>query len=145
MANKRYFLALAGLLVAALAVTAQNKGPETYKTRLFALPADAKTRPDLAGSGNVTGTLNGNKLTIAGTFEGLKSAATSAKIHNAVAAGVRGPAIADLTVTKSPSGSISGSADLTAPQLENLRKGGIYVQLYSEKAAEGVLWGWLLK
>jgi hypothetical protein len=60
-------------------------------------------------------------------------------------AGVRGPAIQDLTISKAVSGTISGSADLTPPQLENLRKGGLYVQIYSEKAPEGVLWGWLIK
>ena len=90
-----------------------------------------------------TAALTGTKLTVTGTFEGLRSPATVAKLHTAVAAGVRGPEFQDLTITKATSGSISGSADLTPQQLQNLRKGGIYVQIHSERGAEGVLWGWL--
>ncbi len=116
---------------------------ETYKTRLSALPADAKTRPDLAGVGSVTATLSGTKLTVNGTFEGLKTNAVAAKLQNGIVAGVRGPAFADLTITKSTSGTISGSADLDPQQLQNLKKGGIYVQIYTEKPTDGTLWGWL--
>jgi len=116
---------------------------ETYKTRLAPLPADAKTRPDLAGVGSVTATLSGTKLTVNGTFEGLKTNAVSAKLQNGIVAGVRGPAFAALTITKGTSGSISGSADLNPQQLQNLKKGGIYVQIYTEKPTDGTLWGWL--
>ena len=116
---------------------------ETYKTRLSPLPADAKTRPDLAGVGSVTATLSGSKLTVSGSFEGLKTNAVSAKLQNGIVAGVRGPAFADLTITKGTSGSISGSADLNPQQIQNLKKGGIYVQIYTEKPTDGTLWGWL--
>ena len=118
---------------------------DTFKTRLSALPADAKTRPDLAGTGTVTATLAGTKLTVKGTFEGLKTNAVSAKLHAAVApvAGVRGPAISDLTVTKATSGDITGTVELNANQVESLKKGGLYVQLYTEKPTDGTLWGWL--
>jgi len=116
---------------------------DTYKARLSALPADAKTRVDLAGTGSVTATLSGTKLTVSGTFEGLKTNAVSAKLQNGIMAGVRGPAFADLIVTKAMNGSITGSADLNPQQLQNLKKGGIYVQLYTEKPADGTLWGWL--
>jgi hypothetical protein len=87
----------------------------------------------------------GTKLTVNGTFEGLKTPATVARLHGAVMAGVRGPAIQDLTISKAVSGTITGTVDLTTPQLENLRKGGLYVQIHSEKAPEGALWGWLIK
>jgi hypothetical protein len=60
-------------------------------------------------------------------------------------AGMRGPVIADLTVSKATSGTISGTVDLNSQQLDSLRKGGLYIQLHSEKAPDGVLWGWLLK
>jgi len=80
-----------------------------------------------------------------GDVEGLLAAATTADLHSAVAAGVRGPAIADLTISKATSGTIGGSIDLTPQQLASLHKGGLYVQIYSEKAPEGVLWGWFLK
>jgi len=87
---------------------------------------------------------SGTKLTVNGTFEGLKTNAVSAKLQNGIVAGVRGPAFADLTITKAMSGTITGSADLDPQQLQNLKKGGIYVQIYTEKPTDGTLWGWLL-
>lgn len=135
----RIFAAL--MLTAVLA--AQSGG--TYKARLSAVPADARTRPALAGLGSATATLSGSKLTVSGSFEGLLSPATTAQLHLAVTAGVRGPVIQDLTISKATSGTLSGSVDLTADQIEKLQKGGVYVQIQSEKEPEGVLWGWLLK
>ena len=126
----------------ALSLAAQS---ESFKARLSALPADARTRASLAGSGSASALLAGAKLTITGSFEGLLSAATTASLHSAVAAGVRGPAIADLTISKAISGTISGSIELTPAQLASLHKGGLYVQIHSEKAPDGVLWGWLLR
>ena len=131
----------AGFIWMAISLVAQD----ATKARLSPVPADQKTRADLAGSGSVTATLAGTRLTINGTFEGLKSPATMAELHSGVAAGVRGPLVAALTVTKATSGSISGTADLTPAQMANYRKGGFYLELYSEKTPEGVLWGWLLK
>lgn len=146
MACLRYVAALmvVGLGVGWLAVPSAAQSGETYKTRLSALPADARTRPDLAGTGMVTATLSGTKLTVNGTFEGLKTNAVSAKLQNGIIAGVRGPAFADLTITKAMSGTISGSANLDPQELQNLKKGGIYVQIYTEKPTDGTLWGWLL-
>ena len=131
----------AGFIWMAISLVAQD----ATKARLSPVPADQKTRADLAGSGSVTATLAGTRLTINGTFEGLKSPATMAELHSGVAAGVRGPLVAALTVTKATSGAISGTADLTPAQVANYRKGGFYLELYSEKTPEGVLWGWLLK
>lgn len=138
MPFKRYLIvALAGL-----SLVAQTK--ETFKARLSATPADARTRAALGGSGTAAAALEGMKLTVTGSFEGLVSPATTASLHSAVAAGVRGPAIADLTISNATSGTISGSADLTPQQMTSLHKGGVYVLINSEKAPEGVLWGWLL-
>jgi hypothetical protein len=131
--------------VMGIGLLALAQSGETYKARLTALPADARTRPELAGIGSASAVLTGSKLAITGSFDGLRSAATTAQLHSAVAAGVRGPAIHDLTVSKATSGSISGSIDLTAPQVESLKKGGLYIQIQSEKAPEGVIWGWLLR
>src|SRR5579859_5654484 len=133
------------VLAIALAVSGLAQGTETYKARLTAVPADARTRPTLAGIGSATATLSGTKLTTTGMFEGLLSPASMAQLHSAVAAGVRGPAIGDLTIPKATSGSISGSFDLTPQQVESLHKGGLYIEIHSEKAPDGVIWGWLIK
>ena len=133
----------AGLL--ALGSSLQAQGKDTYKARLSAVPADAGTRPELAGLGEATGTLAGAKLTVSGSFEGLLSPATTAQLHSAVAAGVRGPVIGDLTISKATSGTLSGTFDLTPEQVERFHKGGLYIEIHSEKAPEGVIWGWLMK
>ena len=144
MACLRYAVALVvGLGVGWFGIPSAAQSGDTYKTRLSALPADAKTRPDLAGTGSVTAVLSGTKLTVNGTFDGLRTNAVSAKLHNGIVAGVRGPAFADLTISKAMSGTLSGSADLDSQQLQNLKKGGIYVQIYTERPTDGTLWGWL--
>jgi DNA-binding transcriptional regulator YdaS (Cro superfamily) len=140
--NRRVAVAVMGI-VFGLSLAAQNG--ETFKARLSPLPADARTRADLAGSGAASAVLSGTKLAITGSFEGLRTAATTASLHGSVAAGVRGPAIGDLTISKATSGTITGSIELTPQQLTSLRKGGLYVQIHSEKAPDGVLWGWLLR
>jgi hypothetical protein len=117
----------------------------TYKARLSSVAADARTRPQLAGLGSASAALSGSKLTITGSFDGLLSPATAAQLRAGVAAGVRGPVIQELTISKAVSGTISGSADLNPQQIETLHKGGFYIQILSEKAPDGVLWGWLLR
>ena len=74
----------------------------------------------------------------------LASPATQAKIFKSPKPGVRGEAILDLKVSGGPSGTIAGQFDLTAAQVQELAASRYYVQLSSEKAAEGNLWGWLM-
>jgi hypothetical protein len=127
-----------------IATLALAQAPNVFKVRLSPVAMDATMRATIAGSGSATATLLGTKLTITGSFEGLKSPATIAQIHRGVATGVRGPALFDLTASKGTSGMVSGSVDLTAEQVESLRKGRLYIQIHSEKAPDGNLWGWLL-
>lgn len=134
-----------GICAGVLGLSLAAQSSQTFKTRLSALPADARTRAALAGSGSASAVLTGSKLEVTGSFEGLLAPATAADLHSGVAAGVRGPAIGDLTISKSTSGTISGSFELTHQQLTSLHKGGLYVQIYSEKVPDGVLWGWLLR
>ena len=132
-------LSAAALLWLGLAGAAQ--GVQKFKARLSTVPMDASMQATVAGSGSATAELAGTKLSINGTFEGLRSPATIARLHMGQA-GVRGPAIFDLTVTKATSGTITGNVTLTQLQADNLRKTRIYLQLHSEKAPEGNLWGW---
>jgi hypothetical protein len=59
--------------------------------------------------------------------------------------GVRGPWLADLTVSPATSGTLSGSLQLNPQQLSALRNGGLYVEIDSDKAPEGDLWGWIMR
>ncbi len=126
-------------------VAAPAQAPETYKVRLAPVAIDAAMKAVIAGDGAFTATLAGTKFTLTGTFTGLKSNATLAHIHQGTAPGVRGPIVLNLTVTKATSGEISGTFDLTPEQIENLHKGRWYVQIHSDKAPGGNLWGWLIK
>lgn len=130
-------------IVFSVCATAQT--PETYKTRLAPVAIDAAMKVTIAGEGSATALLAGAKLTVSGTFAGLKSNATMAHIHQGSATGVRGDKLLDLTIDKAMQGKLAGSFDLTPEQVENLKKGKWYVQIHSEKAPAGNLWGWLLK
>jgi len=116
---------------------------KTYRARLSPVPMDLAMAATVAGSGSATAVLNGSKLTVTGTFEGLKSPATIVQLHRGQR-GVRGPAILDLQATKATSGTISGTLDLTPQQVQDLQNARLYVQLHSEKAPDGNLWGWLM-
>ena len=122
---------------------ARAQGATTYKARLSTVPVDAAMAATITGLGSVTATLTGTKLSVTGTFEGLASPATVARVHRAPK-GIRGPAAFDLKVTTGTSGTISGAIDLTPAQVADLGRERFYVQLHSEKAPEGNLWGWLL-
>lgn len=132
-------------VVIALALVAQAAAaPATaFRARLSPVPVESNNASKITGSGTVTATLDGTKLTIAGTFQGMKSAATIAQIHMGQR-GVRGPVEFDLEITKSPSGSISGVITLTKVQVDTLRRGWYYIQVHAQDAPDGNLWGWLL-
>jgi CHRD domain-containing protein len=121
------------------------QGEERFRGRLSPVPIDATTRATVTGSGSVTAVLTGTTLSITGTFEGLGGPATVARLHQGAATGVRGPALTELTISKATRGTLSGTVTLTAEQAGNLKNGRLYIQIHSEKAPDGNLWGWLLR
>jgi hypothetical protein len=133
------------MVILCSAVLVVGQQPKTFRTRLAPVPIDVSMQATIAGSGTVSAVLTGNKLAITGTFEGLRSPATIAQLHRSPVKGVRGPVAFDLTVTKTEgtSGTLSGNLELTSIQVADLEKGRLYVQLHSEKAPDGNLWGWL--
>lgn len=130
------------VLAAALATSVQAQAPQ-YRGRLSLMPLDIAMQNVIAGSGLATATLKGSTLNITGTFAGLKTPATVARVHRSAKPGMRGAPIGDLTVTADTSGTISGSIELSKEQVSDLAAGRFYVQLHSQKAPEGNLWGWL--
>jgi hypothetical protein len=139
----RRFLLLAACLVSASVATAGAQSRQ-YRARLSPVPLDVAMQATVAGSGAVTATLNGNTLSVTGNYTGLKTASTVARVHRSPRTAMRGPAIGDLKVTPGISGSINGTLELTKDQIDELASGRLYIQLHSEKAPEGNLWGWLL-
>jgi hypothetical protein len=135
----------AAVLLFALAANPQNApNSETFKARLTPVPIDVTMQATVAGIGSLTAVLAGKQVTISGTFEGLRSPATTAQIRRAEK-GLRGAAIFDLTVSKAAKGNVSGSFELTPEQVADLRNGLWYVQIQSERAPDGNLRGWLLR
>lgn len=145
----RMIRALPIVLLGGMLVVAPLEGQtDKYTARLAWVPiANVAQQPLVGGKGSVTATLTGTKLAVTGTFEGLPAPATIARLHKGVAKGARGPSFADLTITKAPSGTISGSVALDADQVASLKEGKLYVQVHSEKGVDdgSALWGWLLK
>jgi len=141
---KRVVALLAGLILFGDSLGANAQTGETFKARLSPLPRDATNMADLTGVGSVSAVLVGTRLTITGTFEGLRGPATVARVHRAQP-GVRGNPVLDLTVSNATSGTIGGTLTLTPMQVQDLKKGWFYVQIHSEKAPDGNLWGWLLR
>lgn len=123
---------------------ADAQSTKTFKARLSPVPIDVTMQATVSGSGSVSAVLSGAKLTITGTYDGLKSPATTVQMHKSPIRGVRGPVVFDLTASGGTTGTISGSIDLQPGQVTDLEKGRLYVQLHSEKAPDGNLWGWLL-
>ncbi|HEX3753446.1 MAG TPA: CHRD domain-containing protein [Rhizomicrobium sp.] len=127
---------------------------QTMTVRLSPGPRLVGTRAERSGVGSVTATLDGSKLTISGTYEGLLGAPTGAHLFAGSAPGVRGPKVADLSTTSNEhvasapgqngtDGHFSGSAKLNRAQFALFRKGGLYVEIDSADAPDGDLWGWL--
>jgi CHRD domain len=116
----------------------------TYHVRLSPGSRLVGTRADRSGSGSVTVTLEGSTLTLQGSFSGLLAVPTGAHLRMGSLPGVRGPLIADLTISSGTTGTLSGTVQLNTQQLAALRKGGVYVEIDSDKAPEGDLWGWIM-
>jgi hypothetical protein len=132
------------LIVAAALITSAQAQALQYRARLSPVPLDIAMQATIAGSGSVTAALKGTTLSINGTFTGLKTPATVARVHRGPKTAMRGPAIGDLNATAATSGTITGSIELTTAQAADLAAGRLYVMVHSQKAPEGNLWGWLL-
>jgi hypothetical protein len=126
--------------------TAANAAPEAYQIFLGPVARSNATQMSALGRGLAEATLDGNKLSITGTFGGMTSPATDAHLCQGIGIGVSGTCGNDLTVSQDMSGNLSGTLVLNAKQLAALRAGQLYVQINSQKAPApaGNLWGWIL-
>lgn len=116
---KRRLVLAAALLTWTLAV----HGQETFKTRLSPVPIDAQLAPTVTGHGSVSAVLAGTKLNITGSFEGMRSPAIAARLHESKVTGIRGVVIHPVDRDEAMSGSISGSVDLNPRGSRSLAQG----------------------
>ena len=114
----------------------------SFRARLSPLPVSGRTVRTITGVGQVRATLDGNRLTVTGTYRGMSSSATAAHLHFG-APGRPGPLAQPLEVTTSPEGEVTGTAELTDQQVGALQAQSLYVQIHSEDNPAGELRGWI--
>jgi len=147
-----YLAAVAGSLL--LIASAAQAAPAVFTTHLESADLGAADRPNVNGEGDVRAVLDGRTLTISGTFQGLPTAATRARIFRGMIVGAPGDPILDLTVSTATSGTISGTQKLSSAQMAALRDERLYIQIDSVgapgtvsgplTAPNGTIWGWLM-
>ena len=130
------------LIVTFLLFVTNIQAQEVYRARLSPMPTTPQTVNTILGEGEVILTLNGNSLTVDGTFTGMSSAATGAHIHNGPPA-QPGPVIHTLEVSQATNGSVNGTMSLTEEQVEALINNEFYIQIHSESNPPGELRGWV--
>jgi len=127
-----------------MGVVSDATAADKYQVYLSAMPFNDATQPIMTGKGSASATLDGNTLTISGTFTGLSGPATKARLSLSRGPGIPGSSFVDLKLAGDVAGKVTGQITLDASQLAALRGGRLYIQIDSEKAPTGHLWGWLL-
>ena len=139
--NYGSFVAITAMLICALAPALGAE--RVFQGDLDPFPFTPATRANVAGTGTISASLEGNNLIIKGTFSDLPSPATAAHLRMGLAMGVPGAVIGELTVSHEVAGTFAGKVMLNDTQLAGLRRNAVYVQIDSVKAPDGNLWGWL--
>lgn len=137
---KRSCLCLVAVMLSATAAVAD----QSFDFRLSPGPRLVGTRAQSSGAGQVHADLKGNVLTLSGTYHGLLAAPAAAQLMMGPLPGVRGPKLADLTITPVENGTISGKVTLDRKAMTAFAKGGLYVEITSQPAPDGDLWGWVM-
>jgi len=108
------------------------------------MPLDEATKKNMLGRGDATAVWDGKALTVTGTFAGLTSPAIKAHLIIGSYIGVPGTESLDLTASPATSGTVTGQLSLNSRQAAAFRTGKTYVQIDTQNAPTGTLWGWLL-
>jgi hypothetical protein len=141
--TRNRWVGVCAIVMAALSL-GSARAADTYQTNLGPMPLDEAVKQNMLGRGDATATLDGRTLSVSGRFAGLPSPAIAAHLIVGIAIGAPGTEALDLTVSPSVSGTVSGTLSLTAKQAAAFRTGRLYIQIDSQKAPTGNLWGWLL-
>lgn len=132
-------------LIVGVGIASGVAAAEKYQVYLSALPFNDATQPIMQGKGTATATLEGDTLSISGSFAGLTGPATKAHLSLSRGPGIPGNPLADLILTGDVAGKVTGQVKLDPSQLVALRGRRLYIQIDSENVPSGHLWGWLLE
>lgn len=138
-------LGAAALLALTAPAAAQAQPVEnSFRSRLTSA-AFQPPAPIFKGDGDVTATLATRTVSIVGDYRGLASPVTKVRLLTGTAPGVPSATpMAELTSTGGTAGAISGQLRLTPAQINLLKAGRLYVQVETQAAPGGALWGWLM-
>jgi hypothetical protein len=136
--------------VATLALVACGGG-----TELTATLSGAAERPNAVstnGTGTATVTVDGKRLEVKGSFQGLSSNATGAHIHGPADQNSTADVICTLTIPAATSGNITagegagscGAIELTDAQVQAFKDGRTYINIHTASNAAGEIRGQLL-
>src|ERR1700676_2845284 len=117
---------------------------EKYQAYLSPMPHNDAMHANFSGKGSAVATIDGDRMLLNATFTGLASAATKAHVCLSLAPGIPGKPIFEFTVPAAVEGKVTGTFKLESAQVTALKTGKLYIQIDSEKAPNGNLWGWLL-
>ena len=132
------------VLLLSLGLAAVQAAPGPMRARLSTVPTDLAMQETIAGRGAATAALSGTTLAIDGTYRGLRSPATTVRVFESPRPGMRGTLVGEFPSGGGTSGAFKGTVTLTRDQATAYAKGLLYVQVQSEKAPDGNLWGWLM-
>jgi hypothetical protein len=118
--------------------------PVVMRARLSTVPIDVAMQETITGLGAATATLAGTTLSIEGTYRGLKSPATTVRVFDSPRPGLRGSLVGEFPSGGGTAGTFKGTLTLSREQIAAYGQGRLYVQLQSEGAPDGNLWGWLM-
>ena len=144
---------LIGILLIAVTLTACPPTQAASETLTFVANLDGASEVTTTGNasqatGSVTAVLKDGKLTVDGTYTGLAGAPTGAHIHGPAAANANANVVFPLTTTEGAAptaGKLSGTFDISASQIAELKDGMYYVNVHTAKYASGEIRGQLTK
>lgn len=136
-------MSMSSALLLSFALAAAQPAPGLMRARLAPVPIDVAMQETIAGLGAASATLAGTTLTVEGSYRGLRSAATSVRVYESPRPGLRGPLVGEFASGGGTTGTFKGTVTLTRDQAAAFAKGLLYVQVQSEQAPDGNLWGWL--
>ncbi len=127
--------------LAALSLSACGGGTDFTTTLSGEAEKPAAVSTD--GSGTVTVTLDGTKVSVEGSFRDLSSNATAAHIHGPADVNSNADAICTLTIPQATSGTITGECTITEAQATAMEDGMTYVNIHTANHPAGEIRGQL--
>ena len=117
-----------------------------FEARIRPEPLSPDVRDKTTGLGTASASLDGKRLVVRGSYLGMQGPATLAQLHLGPVMGVRGPAFADIAIGSCSCRRVFGHVAIEfKPDQGLVRNRRVYIEIHSEAAPEGNLWGWLLE